>query len=80
MSNAHPIGVLLPCPFCGNKDMDGDEGVFEIGPCWYVRCGDPSCFAEVMRDFKDEAIGAWNRRATNDLELLTEASKYTKVR
>lgn len=52
--------MLLPCPFCGGADvvasLDGAQD-------WRVSCG--RCGAEGgPRETRDEAIDAWNRRAT----------------
>ncbi|WP_162434591.1 Lar family restriction alleviation protein [Pseudoxanthomonas koreensis] len=55
---------LLPCPFCGNADVGNDEGCFQTGGHWEVRCGNPSCFAhEPCGATYDEAVERWNRRA-----------------
>lgn len=59
---------LMPCPFCGSKAVtDYDNGPYATGPelsygiiC--LRCGART----ELRDTKDEAIAAWNRRADDD--------------
>jgi len=60
---------LKPCPFCGNVDMDNDEGCFPVRfhqgrpTAWEVRCGNPSCFAfEAEAGSREIAIEKWNRR------------------
>jgi Lar family restriction alleviation protein len=48
--------VLLPCPFCGGKEMIIQE-------CYghYVFC--KTCYAYTAKKIdKDEAVNAWNRR------------------
>lgn len=59
---------LLPCPFCGNTVQD-DEGCFQSAgfrplstAVWSVRCGNPSCNADVSGTSADDAVDAWNRR------------------
>lgn len=55
---------LKPCPFCGSNGVVVDE----ICPSRYVRCR--GCGAEGgLRDSRDEAAAAWNRR-TNAKELV----------
>lgn len=55
---------LKPCPFCGSKDVVVDEEY----PSRYVRCR--GCGVEGgLRDSRDEAAAAWNRR-TNAKELV----------
>jgi len=52
---------LKPCPFCGSKaeiyqDYEGS---------WTIEC--TVCFARSWpRKDKEQAIEAWNRRATNE--------------
>lgn len=62
---------LLPCPFCGNADIDAHE----IPPHTHtiakfmpdhkgsvaVECH--PCGVGVLRDTMDKAVAAWNRRA-----------------
>lgn len=61
---------LKPCPFCGNVDMDTDEGCFPVKfdggkpRLWEVRCGNPSCFAnDPSAGTRADAIAKWNARA-----------------
>lgn len=66
-NNQQAARELLPCPFCGNANMDEDEGVFRTGhryDDWVVRCGNPSCGAEVRHESRDVTVAAWNRRPT----------------
>lgn len=63
---------LLPCPFCGNTESD-----FEGSPwprnremtSWIVRCGNPSCNAEVIDESPEMVVSRWNRRASRDAEV-----------
>ncbi len=62
------VRELLPCPFCGNTVQD-DEGCFQSAgfrphstAVWSVRCGNPSCNADVSGTSADDAVDAWNRR------------------
>lgn len=67
------MSELSDCPFCGNSDMDEDEGVYPRGPrlpdgtmvpghFFIVRCGNPSCNAEVEDETREKAVARWNRR------------------
>lgn len=63
------MAELLNCPFC-NNDVNEDEGCFQVSgfrppstPAFSVRCGNPSCNAEVTATSRESAIAAWNRRA-----------------
>lgn len=63
------VRELLPCPFCGNTVQD-DEGCFQSAgfrphstAVWSVRCGNPSCNADVSGTSADDAVDAWNRRS-----------------
>lgn len=57
---------IKPCPFCGDYDLDGgapwpaDRDRTE----WVVRCGDPSCNAEIRASTREAVIEAWERRTT----------------
>src|SRR5690349_8613442 len=62
------MAELLGCPMCGN-DVNDDEGCFQVSgfrppstPAFAVRCGNPSCNAEVTATSRESAIAAWNRR------------------
>lgn len=53
---------LLPCPFCGGKNInlvDYSEVIV------FVQCDD-CCATFPHFDTKEEAINAWNRRATDE--------------
>lgn len=50
---------LLPCPFCGNRDLCwGNEGE-HIQEGYEVRC---CCTAEIWGATREEAEARWNRR------------------
>ena len=59
---------LLPCPFCGNNDIDNDEGLFHhpargcVIETWEIRCGKPGC-ASIEAETQEECIRMWNTRA-----------------
>jgi Lar family restriction alleviation protein len=57
---------LLPCPFCG-KEPEIDKYKIKGIMHWNVGCMNDHCLVHVETDdfeSKDEAIGAWNKRAT----------------
>lgn len=57
-------GELKPCPFCGKPAELLDRRDTYIGD-WLIGCVDDQCAgAGQSYDFSDEAIAAWNRRAT----------------
>lgn len=75
---------LEPCPFCGNAVQD-DEGCFQSAgfrtgstAVWSVRCGNPTCNADVSATSADGAIDAWNRRAA--LRAAPERELYEASR
>lgn len=58
--------IFMPCPFCGadHPDNPDESPSFPDGQGgWVVRCGDPSCGAEVRDDSPGDALAKWNRRA-----------------
>lgn len=71
---------LKPCPFCG-----GEAFLHEIPPhthliakfmpdhmgSWAVECGQPDCGTGLLRDGREDAISAWNRRAPSPLSATT---------
>lgn len=62
------IAELKPCPFCGSDDLQNN------GLECRIRC--VSCQAEIALWDGDDAIAAWNRRATPDVaELNTMDNK-----
>lgn len=76
---------LKPCPFCGN-DVNDDEGCFQSGgfigpktPVWSVRCGNPSCNADVSAASADAAIAAWNTRAQPAGVAVSDAMVWAGV-
>lgn len=63
---------LKSCPFCGNVPQ-----LRQIGEEWKVECISVDCEAlpsTYFHDTKEEAIEAWNRRASND----TGRSDYSR--
>lgn len=53
---------LKPCPFCGGKAKVA-SGIHEGGKYHWVECTE--CYGRsVGNSLEDEAISAWNRRAT----------------
>ena len=67
-------GIVLPCPFCGGKNIE--MGAFSISPDCFIAC---KCGAEITlevpfngmsvpehdRVCHDELVKAWNRRANH---------------
>ena len=53
---------LKPCPFCGSKNIDLVDYSAVIV---FVQCDD-CCATFPQFDTKEEAIEAWNRRATDE--------------
>ena len=62
------MNKLKPCPFCGSRAfMRNEKG--QIGTIHRVYCGNEDCPVEPETHWywrKEEAIEAWNRRATDD--------------
>lgn len=56
---------LKPCPFCGKRATLVTYGEGKQGKRFDVRCEHDGCIfvATGMRDTKESAIEAWNRRA-----------------
>jgi Lar family restriction alleviation protein len=53
-------GELLPCPFCGGKDVRITEGMIALR----VWCQNEDCLANIEGEVSEEgATAAWNRRA-----------------
>lgn len=55
---------LLPCPFCGNKEIVYMMYNSECGPRWKVTCG--NCDAEIDPGYAQQKANVqilWNRRA-----------------
>lgn len=80
------MSKLLPCPFCGDTELDGGAP-FPLNHTptpWIIRCGNPLCGAEIERGDYLGVIEAWNRRAPaaeqqskiiirNDIEILARS-------
>lgn len=53
---------LKPCPFCGGEAELCDNGYFVDVSCKHIQCRG---FADTLRyKCEEEAVEAWNRRAT----------------
>jgi len=59
-----PSERLLPCPFCGNPDVQDDEGCYPTSRGWQVLCGDPFCNASISGETRELTVAKWNRRPT----------------
>jgi hypothetical protein len=61
---SHMIPARLPCPFCGNPDVN--VVCYEDSKAWRVVCL-PCLHANT--ETEDAALRAWNRRAASDIYL-----------
>jgi len=59
---------LKPCPFCGTEYLDtlNPYGWFRLGDSYFIRCGNPDCFAEIECETPEEVIRRWNRRSAHE--------------
>lgn len=74
---------LMACPFCGGSERVGiyDDNDPLHGVVWFGRCLESGCGGEVGGFRKrDEAIAAWNRRATPPLPAGFVAVPSTPTR
>lgn len=58
------MNTIKICPFCGNLPR-----LLQIGEDWKVECISEECTAlpsTYFYDTKEEAIEAWNRRASDE--------------
>ena len=59
---------LLPCPHCGNAELDGPHLREYVGdhryPAWWVECGQCPCSMEADGETPEALIAAWNKRIT----------------
>jgi hypothetical protein len=59
--------ALLPCPFCGNVELDGPHLTEYIGdnydPQWWIECGKCPSGMQLDGRTKEALIYAWNTRA-----------------
>ena len=59
------MSELKPCPFCGSDDVALDEFAYRIGDGeWESKVICYECHANTGFYTKQEAVEAWNRRAT----------------
>lgn len=70
--------ALLPCPFCGGEWALGQEphDNYPVNSMWYLYHKSPRCFWDWSPphfDTSQQAIAAWNRRATPSAEAIREA-------
>lgn len=62
------MSELLPCPLCGNPDVDNDEGVFHfparghVLETWRIQCGKPGCVS-IEAGTREAVVAMWNTRA-----------------
>jgi len=50
----------LPCPFCGNTELDHDYSEYENTITYWVEC--PKCEICMERNTKEQTINDWNKR------------------
>lgn len=60
---------LLPCPFCGTEAAERDFAEPFVNG--WVGCQACHCFINWVKNGKQQAITAWNRRAKPENEPLT---------
>lgn len=69
------MSVLKPCPFCGGK-----ADINRCGNRWQAWCR--HCATIQMGEFYDteaDAIAAWNRRAGDDTNVVTNADRIRSM-
>ncbi|EBG0214788.1 TPA: restriction alleviation protein, Lar family [Salmonella enterica] len=52
---------LLPCPLCGNDEIDLDAVIHEGEPMFVVRCD--CCSVNLAPQDREMAAAIWNQRA-----------------
>lgn len=57
---------LLPCPLCGNDEIDIDGVLHEGEPMFVVRCD--CCGVGLAPNIRDMALAIWNQRAERPRE------------
>ena len=57
---------LLPCPLCGNDEIDFDSVLYEGEPMFVVRCD--CCSVSLAPQARDMAAAIWNKRAPRPKE------------
>lgn len=67
-TGSRAMSELLPCPLCGNPDVDDDEGCFHfparnhVLECWAIQCGTPGCVG-IEAPTREECVRKWNTRS-----------------
>ncbi|EAA4072337.1 hypothetical protein EWG10_06135 [Salmonella enterica subsp. enterica serovar Napoli] len=57
---------LLPCPLCGNDEIDLDAVIHEGEPMFVVRCD--CCSVNLAPQDREMAAAIWNQRAPRPVE------------
>ncbi|HAT1683538.1 TPA: hypothetical protein I8Y21_004287 [Klebsiella oxytoca] len=57
---------LLPCPLCGNDEIDLDAVMYEGEPMFVVRCD--CCGVSLAPNGREMATAIWNQRAPRPTE------------
>ncbi len=57
---------LLPCPLCGNDEIDLDAVMHEGEPMFVVRCD--CCSVNLAPQSREMATAIWNQRALRPAE------------
>lgn len=57
---------LLPCPLCGNDEIDLDAVMYEGDPMFVIRCD--CCSASLAPQSREMATAIWNQRAPRPTE------------
>lgn len=53
---------LLPCPMCGNTEIEGPRRRFQGDPTWIVQCPNGDCGLRILDDGPADVAERWNRR------------------
>lgn len=67
------MAKLLPCPFCGGEAKF--LHIFENPEKCMVSCRDCDGVIDAVFADEEKAIAAWNRRASNDINVATNADR-----
>ncbi|AWS77666.1 hypothetical protein AXA59_19920 [Enterobacter hormaechei] len=57
---------LLPCPLCGNDEIDLDAVMYEGEPMFVVRCD--CCSVNLAPQDREMAMAIWNQRAPRPIQ------------